>query len=72
MIYPAPAFQPDCAGCHERDYKDGPHKKYGDVKYRVDELKDCSGACHEYTDATLTVIKERENGPEHRPSDREF
>ena len=63
--YSTPAYAPDCAGCHANDYRAGEHKKYGNVKYRVDELRDCAGSCHEYTDATLTTIKKRRNN-EHR------
>jgi hypothetical protein len=68
-----PSLAPDCAGCHRNDYRTGPHKKYEnpDTKYNVQELRDCAGACHTYTDATLTQIKKTRNG-EHRVSDREF
>ena len=68
------AFQPDCAGCHANDFKSGPHKKFEnpDVKYTVSELRDCSGACHVYTDATMTTIKKNRPGPEHRISDGGF
>jgi predicted CXXCH cytochrome family protein len=68
------AFGPDCAGCHANDYKSGPHKKHEnpDVRYTVSELRDCSGACHVYTNSTLTTIKKRRNGPEHRVSSGGF
>jgi hypothetical protein len=66
------AYRPACAGCHERNFKPDPHTKYGNVKYTVAELRNCSGACHVYTDATLTTIRTRRNGPEHRVTDREF
>jgi len=68
-----PSLAPDCAGCHSNDYRSGPHKKHEnpDTRYTVQELRDCTGACHVYTDATLTVIKDRRNG-QHRVSDREF
>jgi hypothetical protein len=68
VTWSSPAYQPDCAGCHANDYKSGPHKKYEnpDTKYNVSELRDCSGACHTYTDATLTTIKKLRPGPEHR------
>jgi hypothetical protein len=69
-----PAFQPDCAGCHAGDYKSGPHKKTEnpDTKYTASELRDCSGACHIYTDSSLTTIKESRPGPEHRISGGDF
>jgi hypothetical protein len=68
------AYRPNCAGCHAGDYKSGPHTKYSGtttVKYTVAELKDCAGACHIYTDATLTTIRTRRNS-EHRVTDRGF
>jgi len=71
--YSSPAYQPDCAGCHASDFKPGPHKKFEnpDTFYTVGELRDCTGACHVYTDATLSTIKKRRTG-EHRVSDSEF
>jgi len=59
-----PAFKPDCAGCHAADFKPGPHKKVDAPQrlYTVGELRDCTGACHVYTDATLTQIKQRRSG----------
>lgn len=71
--YSAAIFKPDCAGCHANDYKPGPHKKHEnpDVKYTVSELRDCTGACHIFEDATLTTVKKARNG-EHRASDGDF
>ena len=43
-----------------------------DVRYTVGELRDCTGACHVYTDSTMTTIKENRPGPEHRISAGEF
>lgn len=68
----SPAYKPDCAGCHSNRWKSDPHTKYGSVKYTVSELRNCSGACHVYTDSTLTTIQNRRAGPEHRISAREF
>jgi hypothetical protein len=69
-----PAYQPDCAACHANDYKPGPHKrsKNPDMLYSVDELRDCSGACHTYTDSSLTTIEKLRPGPKHRVSDGGF
>jgi hypothetical protein len=71
--WPFPSLQPDCAACHRSDYKPGPHKKYEnpDTTYTPEELRDCSGSCHTYTDSTLTTIKERRSG-EHRVGDGDF
>jgi hypothetical protein len=71
--WPFASLQPDCAACHRSDFKPGPHKKHEnpDVTYTVEELRDCTGSCHTYTDATLTTIKKRRSG-EHRVSDGGF
>jgi len=68
-----PTYKPDCAACHADDYKSGPHKKVDTPKilYTVSELRDCSGACHQYTDSSLTTIKKIRNG-EHRVNDGDF
>lgn len=68
-----PSLAPDCAGCHRNDYRSGPHRKYEnpDTNYTVQELADCSGSCHIYTDSSLTTIKDRRNG-HHRVRDRDF
>jgi hypothetical protein len=68
----SPTYKPDCAGCHSNAYKSGPHTKYGSVKYTVSELRNCAGACHIYTDSTLTTIKTRRAGPEHRLTSNGF
>jgi hypothetical protein len=70
--YRSPAYKPDCAGCHSNSYKPGPHTKYGDVKYTVSELRNCSGACHVYTSSTLTTISRSRPGPQHRVTSTEF
>jgi hypothetical protein len=68
-----PAYQPDCAGCHANDYETGPHKKHEnpDQKYNVSELRDCTGACHIYTDPGMTTVKDFRFG-EHRVGDNDF
>ena len=64
-----PAYAPDCAACHANDFRSGPHRKHQnpDVNYTVSELRDCAGACHIYTDSSMTTIATRRNS-EHRPS----
>jgi hypothetical protein len=68
-----PAYAPDCAGCHANDYESDAHKKVDTptIRYSVMELKDCTGACHEYTDTSLTTIKKMRT-THHRVSDGEF
>jgi hypothetical protein len=72
--WPMPSYQPDCAGCHDSDFESGPHKKYENptVNYTASELRDCSGACHMYTDSSMTTIEKNRPGPEHRISDGSF
>lgn len=66
--WPAIAYRPDCAGCHANDYKADPHLKIANTntRYTVSELRNCSGACHVYTDASLTTISRSRPGPQHR------
>jgi hypothetical protein len=63
------AYKPDCAGCHADRFKPTAHKKVDSpaIFYTVAELKDCSGACHEYTNATFTTIRRTRSG-QHRPT----
>jgi hypothetical protein len=65
------AYKPDCAGCHANKYVRDQHRKYDDVDYTVSELRDCSGACHEYEDSSMTRIKDSQSG-EHRTTDGGF
>ncbi len=64
------AYKPDCAGCHANDFKTDKHKKTRNPNtfYTVGELRDCTGACHVYTDSSMTTIDDRKPGPEHRVS----
>jgi hypothetical protein len=68
------AYKPDCAWCHSQQYKSGSHKKTtspSTVYYTVAELKNCNGACHEYTNNTFTTIKTSRTG-HHKSSDGGF
>ena len=64
-----PAYKPECAGCHANDYRQGEHRKTDNPQtyYTVSELRDCSGACHIYTDTSLTTISRTRNS-QHRAS----
>jgi len=73
--WPYAVHRPACAGCHQNSYRPGPHTKYESptkVLYTVAELKNCSGACHVYTNSSLTTIKTRRNGPQHRVTNAGF
>ncbi len=69
ITFARPDLAPDCAACHASNFKPDSHKKYTSPTtklYTVDELRDCTGACHTYADQTLTTIKTRRAGPQHR------
>jgi len=67
------AYRPNCAGCHADSYESDEHKKVESprILYTVQELQDCSGSCHEYTDSTFTTIKKTRTG-QHRATDGGF
>jgi hypothetical protein len=73
VAWPSPAYQPDCAACHANDYEADEHQKTQtpSTRYTVAELRDCEGACHVYTDSTMTTIAQRRNS-NHRVSDSSF
>jgi hypothetical protein len=39
--WPFPAYAPDCAACHAKDWKAGPHKGAS-----ISQLRNCAGLCH--------------------------
>ncbi|MCK5482013.1 MAG: cytochrome C, partial [Gammaproteobacteria bacterium] len=44
VIWTAPGYQPDCAGCHANDYKTGE-----DDHRDLSQDRDCAGSCHQPT-----------------------
>ena len=69
IAYKQPSLVGFCASCHSTSFSPSPHTKYGSVKYTFTELKDCTGACHIYTDQTMTKIQTTRNtNTKHRPS----
>jgi hypothetical protein len=63
-----------CADCHASEYRDEKHKKFSSPYteyYTVNELRDCAGACHEYTNSSMTTIKKFRSG-EHSTTDEHF
>ena len=69
----APANAGSCAGCHAKDFKPAAHPKTsGGLLYTANELHDCTGACHVYSDATLKSIAKPQPGPYHRTADAAF
>jgi predicted CxxxxCH...CXXCH cytochrome family protein len=72
--WPNGALAPDCAACHTNNFKASEHKKTSSpttIFYTAAELKDCAGACHEYTDNTFTTIRRSRTG-EHRVNKSSF
>ena len=72
VTWPTPALQPDCGGCHANDFEADEHPLFNDTNYTASELRDCAGACHEYTDASQTTIEEFNPGPEHTVNQTAF
>ncbi len=71
--YRSPANAGTCAGCHAQDFKPAAHPKtVKGVNYTVNELANCSDACHVYSDAAQATIARRLPGPRHRVSDATF
>ncbi|MDE2382993.1 MAG: hypothetical protein KGO53_00125 [Alphaproteobacteria bacterium] len=72
ITYAQPGLFPNCAACHSTAFKPSAHLKYSKpttVYYTFTELKDCTGACHIYTDQTLTKIQtSKPTYSHHRPS----
>ena len=68
------AYYPNCAWCHSGKFKSGSHVKTQSpnrILYTVNELQNCSGACHEYTNSSFTTIKTARNS-HHRSTDGGF
>jgi len=71
--YRSAADAGSCGGCHAQDFRPDVHvKTLGGEKYTASELRNCSGACHVYSDATLTTVSKIVPGPYHRVSDAAF
>ncbi|MDE2251799.1 MAG: cytochrome C, partial [Gammaproteobacteria bacterium] len=69
----SPADAGSCGGCHAKDFRPDLHPKtQGGLKYTASELRDCSGACHVYSDATLGTVAKPMPGPYHRVADAAF
>jgi Cytochrome c7 and related cytochrome c len=73
VTYPSPAAAGRCGGCHARDFKPAAHPlTVRGLLYGADQLADCTGACHVYSDATRTKIVRSLPGPQHRVGDAAF
>jgi hypothetical protein len=65
VVWKFPAFRPNCAGCHADKYRPMSHPKFqrpATVYYTGAELRDCTGACHLYTDNMQRTIQTRRSG----------
>jgi hypothetical protein len=73
MPWRSPANAGSCAGCHAADFKPAAHPKtVKGQSYTVNELANCSGACHVYSDSTQSTITRSLPGRYHRVSDAAF
>jgi hypothetical protein len=73
VVSRSPANAGTCAGCHAKDFKPEAHPKT--IKgplYTANELHDCSGACHVYSDTTSGGVVKSRPGPYHRVTDAAF
>jgi hypothetical protein len=71
--WPSGANAGSCAGCHAAAFKPDLHPKtVTGLKYTANELANCAGSCHVYSDATLGTITKSPPGPYHRVSDAAF
>ncbi len=69
----SPADAGSCAGCHAKDFRPDMHPKtQAGLKYTASELRNCTGACHVYSDATLGTVAKPKPGPYHRVTDAAF
>ena len=69
----SPADTGSCGGCHAKDFRPDLHPKSLDgLKYTASELRNCTGACHVYSNATLGTVAKSMPGPYHRVTDAAF
>jgi hypothetical protein len=73
VAWSSAADKGSCGGCHAKDYVAARHPKVqGGATYTASELRDCTGACHVYKDATLGSPVVSRPGPYHRVGDAAF
>jgi hypothetical protein len=73
VAYSSPANAGSCGGCHAKDFKPAAHSKtMKGLYYSANELANCTGACHVYSDTTQSTITKSLPGPYHRVSDAAF
>jgi hypothetical protein len=78
LPYPSAADAGTCGGCHAKDFRADAHPKTtAGINYTASELRNCTGACHVYSDAkpgpvSTGTIAKSQPGPYHRVSDAAF
>ena len=71
--WPSLANAGSCGGCHAALFRPESHPKtIAGLKYTLGELRDCTGACHVYSDATLGRVVKPVPGNHHRVGDSAF
>jgi hypothetical protein len=71
--YSAPASSGRCGGCHTKDFKPDAHPmSVKGEKYTANELANCGGSCHVYSDSSRSTISKSVPGPHHRVTDATF
>jgi len=73
IAWSSPAAVGTCAGCHAQHFVRAAHPKTSQgLLYTTTELRNCTGACHIYSDATQGTVVKSLPGPYHRVSDAAF
>jgi hypothetical protein len=68
-----PALRSGCGGCHAAEFRPQSHaRSTSGLKYNVNELQNCSGACHIYTDARMLAIAKPRPAGHHKVTDGAF
>jgi hypothetical protein len=72
VVFSAPADAGTCASCHAKDFKPAAHPRTlkGQL-YTASELRDCTGACHVYSDSNGGLVNSPA-APYHRVTDAAF
>jgi len=71
--WPSLANAGTCGGCHAAPFRPTSHPKTAaGLKYTLSELRDCTAACHVYSDATLGTVVKAVPANHHRVGDSAF
>ncbi len=73
VSWKSPALQSSCAGCHASLFRSQSHPKtVAGLTYSLNELSNCTAACHIYSDARMTAVVRMRPAGHHKVSDSAF